>query len=239
LVDGVDALAQPYLTEALLRQHHGEERPKPTVDQLRRTAVHEAGHTVWAALYWGPAAVASVSIREADDANGRTSLSDEIEDANRKTRADMWGFVGMGFAGLVAEELTYGHDEVNGGGCEADIGRATQVVRRLVGQLAGSAELGAVSVDVIEYGLNSDRGSERMRAELWELASAECRRVKATVEAAVAANLHSVEAIANRLVDAPDLTLSGPMLSELLDSLDLVPLMTPMTSTAAADARRG
>lgn len=222
LVDGVDALAQRYLTEALLRQHHVEERPKPTVDQLTRTAMHEAGHTVWASLYWGPAAVASVSIRESDDANGRTVLSDELEDANRSTRADMWGRVGMGFAGLVAEELTYGHDEVSGGGCVTDIRHATSVVRQLLGEWAGSPDLGAVSIDTIEQGSYSDRGSERMRAQLWEVASAECRRIKAEVEAALHANTSSIEAIAQRLVNAPDLTLSGPVLASLLSQLDLV-----------------
>lgn len=228
LVDGVDALAQPYLTEALLRQHHVEERPKPTVDQLRRTAVHEAGHTLWATLYWGSAAVASVSIREAFDSTGRTSLSDELEDDNRSSRADMWGKVAMGFAGLVAEELVYGHDEVNAGGGATDIGRATMVVRRLLGDLAGSPELGPVSVDTIEGGVDSDRGSERMRAELWELASAECRRIKGVVETAMVSNLSSVEAIADRLVDAPDQTLSGPVLSDLLLSLDLAPVSTSL-----------
>jgi len=229
LVDGVDALAQPYLTEALLRQHHVEERPKPTVDQLRRTAVHEAGHTVWAALYWGPSVVASVSIREADDANGRTSLSDELEDENRSSRADMWGHVAMGFAGLVAEELVYGHDEVHGGGCANDIRKATHAVRRLLGELAGSPELGAVSLETIEVGIDSDRGSERMRAELWDHASAECRRIKSAVEASMAANLTSVEAIADALVDAADLTLSGPVLGDLLASLDLALLPTALT----------
>lgn len=228
LVDGVDALAQSYLTEALLRQHHVEERPKPTVDQLHRTAVHEAGHTVWGTLYWGPAAVASVSIREAYDSNGRTSLADELEDDNRSSRADMWGKVAMGFAGLVAEELVYGHDEAHAAGGANDIGRATMVVRRLLGDLAGSAELGPVSVDAIEAGIDSDRGSERMRAELWELASAECRRIKAVVEAALTPNLVSIEILADRLVDAPDLTLSGPALTEALLSLDLVSLSSPL-----------
>lgn len=235
LVDGVDALAQPYLTEALLRHHHVEELPQPTVDQLQRTAVHEAGHTAWASLYWGPAAVASVSIREADTANGRTSLSDEIEDANRSTRADLWGHVGMGFAGLVAEELLYGNDEVNGGGCENDISRATLVVRRLIGELAGSPQLGAVSVDTIEYGANSDRGSERMRAALWDLASAECRRIKAQVEVALGANTVPIQAIADRLVDAPDLTLSGPLLTALLTELDLRPIAAPVAHDIASN----
>lgn len=239
LVDGVDALAQPYLTEALLRQHHVEERPKPTLDQLRRTAVHEAGHTVWATLYWGPAVVASVSIREAFDSNGRTALSDELEDDNRSSRADQWGKVAMGFAGLVAEELLYGHDEVHAGGGATDIGRATMVVRRLLGDLAGSAELGPVSVDAIEAGIDSDRGSERMRAELWELASAECRRIKTAVEAAMAPNLASIEALADRLVDAADLTLSGPVLTEALLSLDLAPVAAPLVNPlAGASASR-
>jgi ATP-dependent Zn protease len=224
LVDGVDALAQPYLTEALLRQHHVEERPKPTVDQLRRTAVHEAGHTVWASLYWGPAVVASVSIRESDDANGRTSLSDELEDENRSSRADMWGHVAMGFAGLVAEELVYGHDEVHGGGCANDIRKATHAVRRLLGELAGSPELGAVSVETIEVGIDSDRGSERMRAELWEIASAECRRIKHLVEGALSRNLEPVETVARRLMEAPDLTLSGPELTSILSDLPLMRL---------------
>lgn len=239
LVDGVDALAQPYLTEALLRQHHVEETPKPTVDQLQRTAVHEAGHTVWASLYWGPNAVAAVSIREAADANGHTSLTDEIEDANRSTRADWWGQVGMGFAGLVAEELLYGHDEVNGGGCESDIGRATAVVRRLLGELAGSLELGAISVDVIEAGRSSDRGSERMRADLWDLASSECRRIKGEVEVALRANTAPIEAIADRLVSAADLTLSGPVLTELLTELDMVPIAAPFGHDGVADRRSG
>jgi hypothetical protein len=61
-----------------------------------------------------------------------------------------------------------------------------------------------------------------MRAQLWEVASAECRRIKAEVEAALHANTSSIEAIAQRLVNAPDLTLSGPVLASVLGELDLV-----------------
>jgi ATP-dependent Zn protease len=174
--------------------------------------------------------VASVSIREADDANGRTSLSDELEDENRSSRADMWGHVAMGFAGLVAEELVYGHDEVHGGGCANDIRKATHAVRRLLGELAGSPELGAVSVETIEVGIDSDRGSERMRAELWELAQAECRRIKGLVEGALSQNRGAIESIARRLIEASDLTLSGPELTSFLSDLTLAPLATDQSS---------
>lgn len=107
--------------------------------------------------------------------------------------------------------------------------RPTHAVRRLLGELAGSPELGAVSLETIEVGIDSDRGSERMRAELWDHASAECRRIKSAVEASMAANLTSVEAIADALVDAADLTLSGPVLGDLLASLDLALLPTALT----------
>jgi hypothetical protein len=46
----------------------------------------------------------------------------------------------------------------------------------------------------------------------------------------MAANLESVGTIADSLVNAADLTLSGPVLSELLLSLDLVPMSAPLVT---------
>lgn len=182
LADGVEALDQAHLDEALERR--GLVRRPPIDDALSRrdVSIHEAGHAIYAFSVMGPAALNAVVISRSGRGEGHVSLD------HTWTEVTGWGArawrqsAALSLAGIIAEELLSG-DAGPTFGSEHDIAKATDIVLRAhaAGLVAG---FGRISTERVERGPDpesyDERGSESMRQDLW-------RSVKALVEEADAA----------------------------------------------------
>lgn len=222
MVDGVDALTPGLLDEVLLRRHHvTEPAEKRTEQDLRRSAIHEFGHAVYAALVFGHDAVASVSLADVgDDSGGRTRLTDRFRGGHAQSRELMVSLAGMAFAGYVAEEFAFGPTGVSAG-CTDDVAKATQILRQLASSLGASDTIGLVDLDGIERGEHSDRGAAEMRYALWEAVRLDARRSLDGVRQTLAGWQTEIEALAETLVAADNHTLSGRELAAAFGSMRL------------------
>lgn len=219
MVEGHDALTSSLLDEALLRRHHVTERARPLAD-VRRTAVHEAGHAIVAALQLGPGALSSVSLRVSGSSVGRTELVDEWADDARLDRAGLGRVAKVAYGGLVAEELVFGPSHV-GQGVVADISRATSIVRRRAVDSGAARDLGVVDLDELERGQLSDRGADAMRVALWEHVRAEVATLLDEVRGLMRDRVGQVEGLAMHVLEAQDQTLSGESLVAALSAVGI------------------
>jgi ATP-dependent Zn protease len=161
-------------------------------------------------------AVASVTLQPGEpNHGGRTSLADRIREDGIQDRTRIRELAGFAFAGLVGEELLRGPAHASSG-CSDDVSKATRLLRGLIADIAASDALGPIDVDGLEAGQNTDRGSERMRAGLYEEVTAEARAVRDSVRALLTPRTAAIEALADRLLAAKDRTLSGAPLADAL-----------------------
>ncbi len=241
MVDGTDAVTRALLDEAVVRRHHvvESEREGVTPGERERTARHEASHAVAGALLWGPASVALVTISADGRSSGRTDFADAWRREGLLDRRRVREHAAIALAGLAGEELLYGADGV-GVGVTGDVSRATKALRRLAGDVAGSERLGPVDADGLESGVRSDRGSEPMRADLYDAVRAEAAAALALARDLLAGREAAVLAFADRLLAADEGTLSGPELAAayeaagLPDGADAAPGRRPWPGPEAA-----
>lgn len=219
MVSGTDALDETHLMEALLRRGHVGDDPAPSAEALQARALHEAGHAVFAAITWGPGAVASVTVTP-DSARhgGRTSLAESIREDGVQDRTRIRELAGFALAGLVSEELLRGPDGVTMG-CAADVAKATDLLRDLVANVAANRTIGPIALDSLEAGSASDRGSEHMRRLLFNEVAADATAARERVRDTLASRTAAIEGLAERLLAARDQTLSGPTLTAVLADL--------------------
>jgi cell division protease FtsH len=225
LVDGIDALDPVHLDEALARRHHIDERPVATEKEIRRIAIHESGHVIAATLVWGAWSLASVTVGSASQEDGRTTFVEAYRHTPRMNRETTRQAAGVALAGMVAEELILGPDQVSGG-CSADLTKATQLLRTLAMDLGASPIVGPIDIDAVESGYNSDRGSEAMRSMVWHALSGESAAQLDEVRATLRARRDAILALAERLLAADDRTLSGPELHAVLDELGIAQVLS-------------
>lgn len=225
LVDGIDALDPLRLDEALARRHHIDERPVASKSELRRIAIHESGHAVAGTLVWGAWSLASVTIAHGDQQDGRTTFVEAYRHTSRMDRRTMREAASVALAGMVAEELLLGPDHVSGG-CSADLTKATKLLRTLAVDLGASPIVGPIDIDAVEAGYNSDRGSEAMRSLIWHALSGETAAQLDEVRATLRSRQDSILALAERLLEADDRTLSGPDLHSVLGELGIAQLLS-------------
>lgn len=214
MLDGQDALSQSLLDEVLLRDHHVSERRRRPVD-LERTAIHEAGHTLVAALMLGVDAIASISLVQIGQRTGATTLTEPFSDPDQRTRRLDRALVATCYGGLVAEELIYGRAEV-GVGIGQDLQKSTSLLRNLVGSLGDGDSVGALDIDAIETGIDSDRGSGEMRVALWEAVRIESALILDQVRRLLHGREEQLRTIADAVLAAEERTLSGVKLREVL-----------------------
>lgn len=219
MVSGIDALDEAHLMEAILRRGHVGDEPEPSEAAMRSRAVHESGHAMFGALTWGPAAVATVTLKPSESSHGgRTSLADHIREDGIQDRTRVRELAGFAFAGLMGEELVQGPEHVTMG-CADDVAKATELLVSLLGGVGASEAIGPVDVDGFELGNDSDRGSEQMRALLYSEVSANAQAVRAHVRDVLSSRTAAIEALAERLLVAKDQTLSGNLLTAVLADL--------------------
>ena len=214
MVEGTDSVTRALLDEAVIRRHHvvEAEREGLTAAERERTARHEASHAVAAALLWGPASVALVTISADGRSSGRTDFADAWRREGLLDRRRIREHAAIALAGLAGEELLYGTDGI-GVGTTSDITRATKSLRRLANDLAASERLGPIDVDELESGQNSDRGAEPMRADLYDTVRAEAVAALALARELLVGREAAIVAFAERLLAADEGTLSGPELA--------------------------
>lgn len=229
LVDGIDALDPVRLDEALARRHHIDERPAATDSETRRTAIHESGHAIAATLAWGSASLASMAVGAASHEDGRTTFVEAYGHTSRMDRKSTREAAGVALAGMVAEELIYGPDYVSGG-CSSDLNRATRLLRTLAMDLGASPIVGPVDIEAVETGFSSDRGSEAMRSLVWHALSGEMAAKLDEIRATLRSRQDAILALAERLLDADDQTLSGPDLHAALAAIGIARI--PVTGSA-------
>jgi ATP-dependent Zn protease len=213
MVAGVDALDDAHLDEAILRRGHVQERHLPEPAELKVRALHEAGHAVFAALTWGPEAVATITLTPVRLSAARTQLADWLREDELPDRSRMREMAGMALAGMVAEELVRGEDHVSTG-CGDDLSKATRYLAGFAGDLGGAAHLGPVALDEFEAG--SNRGSEAMRSLHFEIVWRDSIRLHDEVRSALRPQIPLLLSVRDAVLAADDNTLSGEALTDLL-----------------------
>jgi ATP-dependent Zn protease len=216
MVEGIDALTPAILDEAVGRRNHVievPERPEPPADQWVE-AVHEAGHALYVALTWGPDCVKEVRLL----LDGRPSpgtIPEPPSTLRPTSRACLRQQVEITFAGTVAEELVFGSDGVTTGSHD-DVYQATGFIRSLVEHAHTNDGFPAVSIDALERGGDSDRGSANMRNQLFDAISREASLALAQVRTRLTGWGPAISDLARAIHDEPTRRVTQPELGELL-----------------------
>jgi cell division protease FtsH len=216
MVEGIDALTPAILDEAVGRRNHVIEvpdKPEPPADQWVE-AVHEAGHALYVALTWGPDCVKEVRLL----LDGRPSpgtIPEPPATLRPTSRACLRQQVEITFAGTVAEELVFGPDGVTTGSHD-DIYQATGFIRSLVEHAHTTDGFPPVSIDALEHGGDSDRGSVNMRNQLFDAISREASLALAEVRSRLTGWGPVISDVARVIHDEPTRRMIQPELGELL-----------------------
>ena len=159
-------------------------------DEKRNTAYHEAGHAVCAIKTPGCDPLHKVTVMP----RGRTlgmAVTLPAEDRYSITRKQLLARLVMGYGGRVAEELTFGHDNVTTG-AQSDIQHVTALARRYVSQWGLSDAIGPVLVgdneqevflgrELMHRREVSERTAQMVDGEVTRLLSESYDRAKATL----------------------------------------------------------
>ncbi|MBV9707055.1 MAG: ATP-dependent zinc metalloprotease FtsH [Chloroflexi bacterium] len=132
--------------DALVRVQLGALRPLVLSERERRIiAHHEAGHALVAHYLPEADTVHRVTILPRGQSLGVTQLSAE-EDRYNYSRQMLMARIAVGLGGRVAEELTFGLDQITTG-AENDLQVVTDLARRMVTRWGMSERLGLVFAD--------------------------------------------------------------------------------------------
>ena len=208
LLDGTDALTAENLLGIVGQRYVISD---PSIHRLLNglsVARHEAAHALYATRHW-PGAVALVSL--AGEQPGITLL-DEDRFEMIDTSAGYRSLAGMALASLACERLFGTDGDGIAAGSSGDRAKATEWLRR-------SLELALpYDRDILERGHESDRGSERMRAALHASIEEAATDLLAEVVAELAPLRPAIESLAQTLLEADGLTLSGPELAAAIEA---------------------
>ncbi|MBV9021201.1 MAG: hypothetical protein JOZ71_10845, partial [Ktedonobacteraceae bacterium] len=137
--------------DALVRVQLGALRPLVLSERERRIiAHHEAGHALVAHYLPEADTVHRVTILPRGQSLGVTQLSAE-EDRYNYSRQMLMARIAVGLGGRVAEELTFGLDQITTG-AENDLQVVTDLARRMVTRWGMSERLGLVFADGADGG---------------------------------------------------------------------------------------
>ena len=167
---------------------------------------HEAGHTLYAHLTWGPGAVAVVDIHER---GGMTSVADWVA-ARRRDTAELRRNAGLGMAGAAAEFLVWGRDG-RASGSEGDRAHVTELL-----DACHQVRL-PFDEDTIEGGHQS-RGSESMRLARYEAIRLDATSLWDEVVERLRPHTNAIAVLGDKFLRAPGATLSGGELTAAIGS---------------------
>jgi cell division protease FtsH len=148
---GVDKVSMDDFERAKDKVMLGTERKSLVINDRERrlTAYHEAGHAVLGLRIPGLDPIHKVTIVPRGRALGITA-SLPLEDRHSYTKDWLEGQLAMLFGGRVAEEMTFGPEDVTTGAGN-DIERATAMARRMVTQFGMSNVIGLVAIGDAEH----------------------------------------------------------------------------------------
>jgi cell division protease FtsH len=145
--------------QALARVQLGALRPIVMGEKDRRIiAVHEAGHALVAHHLPAADTVNRVTILPRGQSLGVTQFTSE-EDRYNYSRETLMARIAVGLGGRVAEDITFGSDQITTG-AENDLQVVTDLARRMVTRWGMSEQLGVVFADYRaegDYALNLRR----------------------------------------------------------------------------------
>ena len=162
---GRHEIGQPELVEAVERVIAGPARPTRVISGRDRELIahHEAGHAIAAAATSDVDVVHKISIVSRAHAAGMTWFTpgEELVFAGRSRLEEQLTVL---LAGRAGEELLTGEPS---SGAKDDLGRATEIARKMVTELGMGEPLGPVSFDGVVAGSASQgRLSERVLSEI-------------------------------------------------------------------------
>ncbi|MGH2748835.1 MAG: ATP-dependent zinc metalloprotease FtsH [Actinomycetota bacterium] len=235
------------LEEAIQRVLHGTQRRGRvlTKDERIRSAYHESGHAIIAAATGRGEEVHRVSILARGRGLGSTAIQRE-SDAYLLTRNQIYAQLVTAMGGLAAEELILGEPST---GAEADLEKATELARDMVGRYGFSPNLGRARLlaSDAEQFLSNDPGLTQLSVRIHEEMDEEVRRIlhAAETEALGLLGEHRdlLDGLARRLQDEE--TLEGAELEKVLHTVPQAEISFAASFTRATgngqvgqDARR-
>ena len=190
-------------------------------DELRRVAYHEGGHALVAAYQRGVEAVDKVTIT----ARGRHIGHLEVlqrDDRAVLTRTALLDELAVAMAGVAAEKLVFDEPST---AAEGDLGRATELARRIVARYGMTEAVGRVQVLEREEEVFLGRdylAVQHTPPAILEAVGAEVRRLLDDAEAAALAVLRPAREQLDRLAAAL-------LEREVLEGEELGALLTPVS----------
>uniref|UniRef100_A0A914I8B3 AAA+ ATPase domain-containing protein n=1 Tax=Globodera rostochiensis TaxID=31243 RepID=A0A914I8B3_GLORO len=184
--EGAKEVNMRHLDEARDRVLMGPERIKgrlPDEEENRNTAYHEAGHAIVALFTKHADPIHKVTIIPRGSSLGHTSQLPE-KDRHQTSRAQLLATLDVAMGGRVAEELTFGQENISTG-ASSDLRHCSQVAEQMVKVFGMSDRVGLrdFSLEPIESenGFRADRGpgtSEMIDQEIKNLLQQSYERVK-------------------------------------------------------------
>jgi cell division protease FtsH len=237
---GVDKVAMNDFERAKDKVMLGTERRSLVLTERERklTAYHEAGHAVLGLKVPGLDPVHKVTIVPRGRALGITASLPE-EDRHSYTKDWLEGQLAMLFGGRVAEEMTFGEEDVTTGAGN-DIERATAMARRMVTQFGMSEVIGLVAIGDPDHEVFLGRELVQRRQVSEHTARLVDQEVKRILDEAhdrarqlLEQHKELLESIASSLLERE--TLDRAQIEALERGDPLPPLLVPDPPTSAAE----
>jgi ATP-dependent Zn protease len=206
LLDGTDALTQDLLLEVVSENFLVVDDPVAAPELTLATAVHEAAHAVFAEATW-PGSVAAVEIT---GRSGHTQLTEDVDRA--RTAEGLRELIGFALAGRVGEELILGAAGVVRDSNDDAVVATDHALSLLDLQLSYAPSVLEGSTP------DTPQGSERMRAELHAAVANVTDTARRNAAALLAPRVADMERLAQALLTADDVKLSGDAVRTVLES---------------------
>jgi len=167
----------------------GEKKTVYSQEELKKTARHEAGHTL---VYWLNGIVPSyVTIVGRGDYGGYMRIGDE-EEKGCETRDELLGRMRVSLAGRAAELEYYGEKDGLTTGASSDLQHATNVARYLIGYFG---------MDKWLYSENPDRADASFAAAVRERADELLKQELLNARKIIADNKAAIDALVDALLE--------------------------------------
>ncbi len=196
--------------EAVTTVRYGlrQEGALPPETEMRRTAVHEAGHALIGELE-RPGSVHQATVLPRGRALGFVESLPDSEFVSM-TSSDVRARIRTALAGRGAEILVFGADEVSAG-CSQDLAVATRIATLAVGHYGMSAAVGPLSIPALRELLPGDASVESIQNEVQTM----LREEETAVQKVLERYRGSLEAVAALLMERE--SVPGDAIRRVLD----------------------
>ena len=204
------------LEEALETVRYGEARTARDPEDVKRTAYHEAGHTImyWLSGWW-PAYVTVVA--RGGHGGYMAPCAAHTEKKESKAREDLLADMRCDFGGRATEILVYGPDGGLSTGPSSDLEHATNIARNMVCRYGMDADFGLlVTPELMKY---EAALSSPMYVKVNEAVSKLLKEQMGVTEKLLSENRQHLDAVAEALAEKERLTME-----------ELQTLLPPITS---------